>query len=399
VLTVPRDGPGLIDLTKVELVDANGNSATYFSDGTFTTQPTDSAVPVGNHAFRIGRIAVFPRPAKDVSLYPASGSAQLSWSQAPLAGHRITIMPGNRVISGGPVAPTEVKRTLKVTGLQNGVQHTITVTPTSTAGDGGSSSATVTPRMTMKVFGAGDRNGDRRADLWATGFGLDPTSNDTWRLYAGAGGGAFGRTTHPTAIPATMSGFPGSTSNGPGDDRGALVLSGGDLMEPLLVGGYSRVGTGWQGFRTIDASSDFTSDRISDVMAVTTGGYLYRYTTTSTGKLSAGVRIGGGWGTFHAVFSPGDFNGDSRSDIIGVDFAGKMWLYPGNGRGGFSTRRQIGSGWAGFGSVLPLRDFSGDGKVDIGAITMDGKLLMYPGNGRGGFLAKSQIGTGWGAFL
>lgn len=252
--------------------------------------------------------------------------------------------------------------------------------------------------MTMAVFGPGDRTGDRRADLWATGFG-DVTSDETWRLYTGAGGGAIGRTLHPVSAYGVEEGFPGSTTGrGPGASWGALTLVGSEL-QALTPTGSSVIGYGFNIFRTIDASSDLTGDGVADLIGITPAGDFYRYTSTSTGTIGRGVRLGGGWGAFQSVFSPGDFNGDKRADVVAVDVLGTLWLYPGTGRGGFAPRVQIGTGWNSFGSVLPLRDFNGDGAVDIGAITMDGKLLMYPGNGRGSFFSKVQIGTGWGAFL
>ena len=243
----------------------------------------------------------------------------------------------------------------------------------------------------MAVFGPGDRTGDRRADLWATGFG-DVTSDETWRLYTGAGGGAIGRTLHPVSAYGVEEGFPGSTTGrGPGASWGALTLVGSEL-QALTPTGSSVIGYGFNIFRTIDASSDLTGDGVADLIGITPAGDFYRYTSTSTGTIGRGVRLGGGWGAFQSVVSPGDFNGDQRADVVAVDVLG-------TGRGGFAPRVQIGTGWNSFGSVLPLRDFNGDGAVDIGAITMDGKLLMYPGNGRGSFFSKVQIGTGWGAFL
>lgn len=392
----PKD-VGVIDLTKVVLSDVNGNRATYLANGTFTTVPATSTTP-RPHPFTIGRIKVLPTPAEIVSLTPRSGGAQLTWTQTPSAGQRITITPGNRVITGGPSSTGEQYRTVTLTGLQNGTTYSIKVTPTSPAGEGDTATGSVTPRMTMAVFGPGDRTGDRRADLWTTGFG-DVTSDETWRLYTGAGGGAIGRTLHPVSAYGVEEGFPGSTTGrGPGASWGALTLVGSEL-QALTPTGSSVIGYGFNIFRTIDASSDLTGDGVADLIGITPAGDFYRYTSTSTGTIGRGVRLGGGWGAFQSVFSPGDFNGDKRADVVAVDVLGTLWLYPGTGRGGFAPRVQIGTGWNSFGSVLPLRDFNGDGAVDIGAITMDGKLLMYPGNGRGSFFSKVQIGTGWGAFL
>ncbi|GGB75571.1 hypothetical protein N798_13505 [Knoellia flava TL1] len=396
VLMFDPRGFGVIELTRVVVTDANGNSSTYFADGSVTRTPAGGPA---THAFSIGRISVVPPPVEHLSASTSSGAATITWAQLSLAGHRVTVEPGNRVITGGPTGTTDQTRTLRITGLQNGVDHTITVTPTSTGGDGRAATVTVRPRMSTKVFGTGDRSGDGRADLWATGY-VEATSDARWLLYTGAGGGRFGRTLRPTAPYAVYPGFPGSTTGrGPGAPTGSLHLQGSELRQAEVNGGSTLVGRGFDVFRTIDASSDLTSDGVADLIGITPAGDFYLYTASSTGAIGRGVRLGGGWGSFHAVFSPGDFSGDRRADLVAVDGAGTMWLYPGNGFGGFGRRVQIGTGWAGFGSVFPMRDFSGDGKVDIGAITTDGRLLMYPGNGRSGFLAKAQIGTGWGMFL
>lgn len=396
VLTYPPSSVGLIDLTRVIVVDGAGNRATFFSDGTFTTG-SESGGTSGTHSLVLSRIRVTPTQAEAVAAVPFSGGATLFWDQAPTAGFRVTVKPGNRVLSGGPSAVR--RRSLRIPGLQNGVEYTIGVTATSTAGDAPEAVATVTPRMTLHVFGTGDHNGDRRADLWATSFG-EATSDERWRLYTGNGAGGFGRTLHPASPYGIYAGFPGSTTaRGPGAPWGALFNLGSDLFSPSTPDGSVVIGKGFGMFRTIDASSDFTSDGIADLIGITPSGDFYLYPSASTGAIGRGVRLGGGWSTFHAVFSPGDFNGDRRSDVVAVDSLGRLWLYPGTGRGGFGSRIQIGTGWGSFGSVLPLRDFNGDGKVDLGAITMDGRLFMYPGNGRGRFLAKSQIGVGWHVFL
>ncbi|KRE42411.1 FG-GAP-like repeat-containing protein [Knoellia sp. Soil729] len=390
-------------VTRVVLTDSNGNRSTYSADGRVLNQPA-LGLPVTTTEHDLGLASQVTRIVSPtivgLGATPKTGSIDIAWSQPAFNAYRLTVQPGNKIITGEVDWSVGYTRHATITGLTNGVAYTVAVTQVTQQGlDLDSATVTAAPRMgPVRVFGTGDRSKDGRADLWAA---LAPTATNraaTWRIYQGAGGGKF-KSTLSTTIPATRAPIPGSsTGKGPGAPLGVLYLNGGDLIQPTTTS--TRVlGHGFNVFRTIDASSDLTGDGIADLIGITPAGDFYRYTSTSTGAIGRGVRLGGGWQTFQAVFSPGDFDGDKRSDIVGVDGLGKLWLYPGNGRGGFLTKKQIGSGWAGFGSVLPMRDFSGDGKVDIGAITMDGKLLMYPGNGRGGFLTKSQIGTGWGAFL
>jgi len=388
-------------VTRVDLADSNGNRSSYFVDGRVTRTPAFGLpASTGTHTVDLASqvTAIVAPDILGLGAAAASGSATVTWSQPAVNGYRITVQPGNKIITGTYESTGSYQRRATLTGLTNGVAHTVTVTQVTQQGsDLDSATVTVTPRMSpARVFGTGDRSKDGRADLWAAP--TNPAGNATWRIYQGAGAGTFGRSLTST-IPASRAPIPGSaTGKGPGAPLGALYLSGSDLIEPTAT--TTRViGRGFNIFRTIDASSDLTGDGIADLIGITPAGEFYIYTASSTGALGRGVRLGTGWNAFQSVFTPGDFTGDGRSDVVGIDGTGKLWLYPGTGRAGFSPRLQIGTGWASMGSVFAMRDFSGDGKVDIGAITTDGKLRMYPGNGRGSFLSSSQIGTGWGAFL
>ncbi|GGB75578.1 alpha integrin [Knoellia flava TL1] len=393
-------------VTRVELVDHNGNTSTFHADGQVVNKP-GLGLPVSTSTHTVDLASqVTPIVAPTIQNARAtavSGSVTVTWSQPAFNSYRLTVQPGGRVITGAIDMDGRYQRTVTISGLPSGVAHTITITQVTQQGvdlDTVSVSVPAAPLPTrvMRVFGTGDRSRDGRADLWAAPAVTDPNATATWRIYQGSGTGGFGRTL-TSSIPATRTPLPGSsTGRGPGAPLGALHLQGSDLVEPTATG--SRVvGRGFHIFRTIDASSDLTGDGVADLIGITPAGDFHVYPSTATGAIGRGARLGGGWAAFHSVFSPGDFNGDRRSDVLAVDGLGKLWLYPGNGRGGFGSRVLIGSGWHTFGSVLPMRDFSGDGHVDIGAITADGRLFMYPGNGRGGFLTKRLIGSGWQVFL
>jgi len=96
--------------------------------------------------------------------------------------------------------------------------------------------------------------------------------------------------------------------------------------------------------------ADFSGDGKADLQGVTTRGDVYLYRGNGVGGFSgAGTRIGSGWGGFTKVFSPGDFTGDGRSDLVGVTSKGYVYLYRGNGTGGISgAGTRIAVGWGGF---------------------------------------------------
>jgi hypothetical protein len=111
-----------------------------------------------------------------------------------------------------------------------------------------------------------------------------------------------------------------------------------------------RIGTGWGGFLAVFSRGDFSGDGKNDVIAISKDGSLYLYRGNGRGGFaSAGQRIGNGWGNFVTVFSPGDFSGDRRTDVMAVTTTGDLRLYRGNGRGGFAAAGQtIAKGWNDF---------------------------------------------------
>ena len=62
---------------------------------------------------------------------------------------------------------------------------------------------------------------------------------------------------------------------------------------------------------------------------------------SGTGGWSASrQKIGTGWGIFSTVLSPGDFTSDRMTDVLAVNASGDLVLYRGNGKGGWAATGQ-----------------------------------------------------------
>jgi hypothetical protein len=129
------------------------------------------------------------------------------------------------------------------------------------------------------------------------------------------------------------------------DDSGVLRLHKASGYYAYAAG--TVIGTGWGTLRQVFAAGDFSGDNHADVMAVSADGGLYLYKGNGKGGWSGSrVKIGSGWQGFRTVLSPGDFTGDDKADVIAVKPSGEMYLYRGNGRGGFAgAGTRIGTGW------------------------------------------------------
>jgi VCBS repeat protein len=129
------------------------------------------------------------------------------------------------------------------------------------------------------------------------------------------------------------------------DDSGVMRLHRASGYYAYAAG--TVVGTGWGTMRQVFAAGDFSGDNHADLMAVSADGGLYLYKGNGKGGwLGSRVRIGSGWQGFRTVLSPGDFTGDDNADVIAVKPSGKMYLYRGSGRGGFTGGgTRIGTGW------------------------------------------------------
>ncbi|CAL9445989.1 FG-GAP repeat domain-containing protein [Streptomyces sp. enrichment culture] len=151
------------------------------------------------------------------------------------------------------------------------------------------------------LTGAGDLTGDGKGDLLAR------TSGGTLYLYRGDGQGY---------------GFPGRTS----------------------------VGSGWGVYNSLVGAGDITGDGRADLLARTSGGTLYLYAGTGNAgaPFKARVKVGTGWQTYARLVAPGDITGDGRADLLAVTSGGTLYRYITTHTGTanpFTTRTNMGTGW------------------------------------------------------
>ncbi|SEO18028.1 FG-GAP repeat domain-containing protein [Actinacidiphila rubida] len=158
------------------------------------------------------------------------------------------------------------------------------------------------------VFGPGDLNGDGRSDLLAR-----DASGVLW-IMTGKGDGTFY--------------------------------------------GRGKVGAGWGGYTALTGAGDINGDGLPDIVARSGDGHLYLYLGTGSGPtpFQPRIDIGAGWNIYARLASPGDLDGDGRADLVGVTAGGQLYRYSGSGHTGTATFRprvQIGTaGWNGYSALF-----------------------------------------------
>jgi hypothetical protein len=159
-----------------------------------------------------------------------------------------------------------------------------------------------------KLFGPGDLSGDGRSDVLAR-----DTSGVLW-LLTGRGNGYFY--------------------------------------------GRAKVGTGWNIYNQITGAGDINGDGFADIVARASNGHLYLYLGTGNGTAPFKARqdIGAGWNTYTKLASPGDMDGDGRADLVAVTSGGQLYRYSATGHTGTSTfkkRAEIGTGgWNAYNTIF-----------------------------------------------
>ncbi|MBY8877550.1 FG-GAP repeat domain-containing protein [Actinacidiphila acidipaludis] len=159
-----------------------------------------------------------------------------------------------------------------------------------------------------KVFGPGDLNGDGHSDLLAR-----DKSGVLWDLTGKGDGSFYGR---------------------------------------------AKVGAGWGGYNQITGAGDINGDGLADIVARASNGHLYLYLGTGNGAAPFKARqdIGAGWNAYSKIASPGDMDGDGRADLVAVTPGGQLYRYSGEGFTGTATfkhRVEIGTaGWNGYSSLF-----------------------------------------------
>ncbi|MFH8625398.1 FG-GAP repeat domain-containing protein [Streptomyces vietnamensis] len=162
----------------------------------------------------------------------------------------------------------------------------------------------------------------------------------------------------------------------------------------------TKVGTGWNTYKQIEAVGNFVGGSYGDLIAVDGSGYLYHYLGKGDGTFAARYKVGGGWGIYNKLAGGSDLNGDGKPDLLATDASGVLWFYKGTGSSTtpFAARVKVGSGWGIYNQITAVGNIAGTAAGDLVARDTSGVLWLYQGNGAGGFTTRVKVGSGWGAF-
>jgi hypothetical protein len=170
-----------------------------------------------------------------------------------------------------------------------------------------------------------------------------------------------------------------------------------------LQTGRTLISRSWAAYTDILTPGDFSGDGKPDLLARKDNGELWLVAGNGKGGFIGGWRkIGTGWQMFTQMITPGDLTGDGRADLLGRTASGKLFLYRGTGiatstANGYQPGVVVATGWASFNTVLSTGDLTGDGKADLIARTAANVSYVYPGTGKGTFAAGRKITAPWGA--
>ncbi|MFC9267741.1 FG-GAP repeat domain-containing protein [Streptomyces zhihengii] len=297
-----------------------------------------------------------------------------------------------------------------------------------------------------KVFSPGDLTGDGIGDVLAR------THSGELYLYTGSTNGAHplgGRTLVGGGWNQfdQLAGMNDVNNDGIADlftrnTAGELFFYSGTGEKTRPFKGKVKVGSGWNMFNTLFSIDDLDEDGNAELLARTSNGDLYNYSSTGTGAFHTRVEFGGGWNTVDRFANGSSVPSFGKDELIGLDTAGSLYYYYDLNNGKFAPRQRIGDGgawkgaklqhfssldadgvsellevynghlynlsagahdigggWGVYNTLVGPGDLSGDGKGDMVARDGSGTLYLYRGNGYGtGFAAKQRIGTGWGQF-
>ncbi|MEU3631663.1 VCBS repeat-containing protein [Streptomyces fradiae] len=187
-------------------------------------------------------------------------------------------------------------------------------------------------------------NADGYADLLEVYDGTLYNYLDGGAYPLGRGWGAFNVLTGPGDLSGDGKGDLLARTSG-----GALYLYKGNGQGTGFAGRTS-VGTGWGAYNALVGAGDITGDGRADLLARTPGGTLYLYpgTGNASAPFKARVKVGTGWQAYTKLVAPGDITGDGRADLLAVTSGGTLYRYITTHTGTanpFTTRTNMGTGW------------------------------------------------------
>lgn len=317
------------------------------------------------------------------------------WNGTPVTAYRITLNPGNQVVTVSSAYTTRL-----FTGLTNNVRYSVRVEAINGNGTGPWNASAGYPRGYDRFTTIPNGNGDLFPDVVAVN-----AQHVAWR-YPGTG---TGKIYGGGAILSGLEKYRGlisprwSATDAHMCDLIGVPFSGVGMCYKLGADNTWRArqlvsDLPYEGYRHVLSPGDVTGDKIPDLYGITDAGDLYLrhgFITFDGSRFGfrKPIRLNGGWQGFNEVSAVGDFNQDGRNDLVARKPDGTMWLYAGNNKGTFNSSTQIGSGWKYAAAITGGNDFDSDGRKDVVAIWSDGSLRNHRGNGSNGFLNNTLMAS------
>ncbi|MEU1466925.1 VCBS repeat-containing protein [Streptomyces sp. NPDC005761] len=112
-------------------------------------------------------------------------------------------------------------------------------------------------------------------------------------------------------------------------------------------GARVKVGGGWNVYDVITGAGDFTGDGLPDLLGRNSAGtlYMYRGTGVASKPFLNRFPVGNGWQVYSKLVTPGDITGDGKADLLAVDSGGSLYRYISNGAAAFTVPVRLGGGW------------------------------------------------------
>ncbi|MFS3128170.1 FG-GAP-like repeat-containing protein [Nocardioides sp. Bht2] len=236
-----------------------------------------------------------------------------------------------------------------------------------------------------KITGIGDFDGDGKADLL-----MRYTKNQRFYIRPGAGNGRYKKLLGPfnslkgaravSAAPVTGSAHPD------------LVTVTGSTLSVIPHAGTVNVsppvylGSGFNGSEMLLNVGDWDRDGRNDVISKTANGDLRLHRNLGGNKFAAPVRIGTGFNTVTLLAAVGDVTGDGYPDLMAQPKKSSMRIYPGKATGFLPS--YVAKGPISGTEQLGLGRWNADGAPDVAYRVGDG-LRWYKGNGPGGLVGSA----------